>query len=211
MNSILTIGFLYLIYNVYNHYPIYLLYISRCIGYINIYKRKLLKKIGNSKNIYFTIYDITINNGHTFILNKENNDNKLEYLKKNEKCYNSVEVYYHFNNKKYFIIYSNLNSIQNIHLLQNMKKNENAFQTTSDSIIFLELEHVNKEYSDETKEQILNIIKQYSGPNGIFYKNIDYNIDKHILIDILNKKLHLDLDYGIDFSILYSNGDQFIL
>lgn len=211
MNSILTIGFLYLIYNVYNHYPIYLLYISRCIGYINIYKRKLLKKIGNSKNIYFTIYDITINNGHTFILNKENNDNKLEYLKKNEKCYNSVEVYYYFNNKKYFIIYSNLNSIQNIHLLQNMKKNENAFQTTSDSIIFLELEHVNKEYSDETKEQILNIIKQYSGPNGIFYKNIDYNIDKHILIDILNKKLHLDLDYGIDFSILYSNGDQFIL
>ena len=219
MNSLylsgFLIGFLYLLNNIYNNHSYYFIFISRYIGYFFIYKKKFINKIKNTNTKKFYIDKIEINNGNKFICSNYNQNYQLDYLVNNERLYNSIEIYYTINSKQFFIIYSKENKLSNIgfdniYSLSLIQVN-NAFSCNSDNIILLELINSKINYNDIIKEQILNIIKELSGPNGDFYKEHNYKLNKNLLVNIINKKIQIDLEHDINFSILYSNGDTLIL
>lgn len=217
MNSLylsgFLIGFLYLLNNIYNNHTYYFIFISRYIGYFFIYKKKFINKIKNTNTKKFYIDKIEINNGNKFICSNYNQNYQLDYLVNNERLYNSFEIYYTINSKQFFIIYSKENKLSNIGFdnIYSLIQVNNAFSRNSDNIILLELINSKINYNDIIKEQILNIIKELSGPNGDFYKELNYKLNKNLLVNIINKKIQIDLEYNIIFSILYSNGDTLIL
>lgn len=199
------------LYSVYTNYNknLYLYYISKSIGYFNIYKRKVYH-LFKSKKEPTTIQRILVNNGNPFIRNTFYNE--LDYLIKYEQSYKSIEIYYSFNHTDYIILYSSANSIRSIPFppYKHFEKT-NAFEMTSDSIIFLDLENTKCSIDEDTQEEILDFLKQLSGPKGTFYKDIGYVVDKELLINIINKKYNLQLEHSIQFSILYSNGDMLMI
>ena len=200
-------------YSLYKNYDknMYLYYIGKFIGYFNIYKRKLCSLVDIHSNKQESIINsILVNNENPFINNVY--DNKLDYLVKYEKIYKSIEIYYSFNDIDYIIIYSSDNLLQSIPFPPYKHFNKkNAFEMTSDSIIFLDLENTHCVIDENKQEEILTFIKQLSGPKGNFYTDIGYVVDKKTLIDIINKKYTINLEHSMQFSILYSNGDMKII
>ena len=205
MFLIFSLGFLILFYNIYYNYFYYLIKLTRFIGYLTIYIQKFNNKFKTKNNI--SINKIILNN-------KDIIEISITLLKLYEKDYNSIEIYYIIDNIKYLIIYSKENKISEIGFSYNLfkcKEPHNAFTRTSENILLLELINSKTNYNDTIKEKILDIIKLVSGPKGDFYKSINYNLNKKLLINIINKKLDIDLNYDIGFNILYSNGDEILL
>lgn len=195
-----------LIYTYCRYYNINILILfSKFLGYIFVFKDMIGNYFKKFNNKDVKIKQIIVNN--------------LYFCKNVNDIYNYKEIEnifiaYLINDKEYYIIYSNNNKFNDIkfpiYTYDESIKN-NPFEQTNDDIIYININSMNN--SNITLSQtnkITELIKKFSGPKGTFYQEKNYNIntEKQYIINYINKKLDINIDFNTDFYILYSNGDE---
>ena len=188
-------------------------YLTLCQSNIKIYPL-LTKFIGYGTIYYNQIYDRYIVDNNIKIVklllnNKEISESEFTKIK----CYEKLEIKYNQMNKMYSIVlFDNQVNCFPPYLNKEIEKLD-SFSITDSSIILVNLiKNDTEEEIELDNEKLLEIVKEYSGPKGNFYKDkiVNFQEYKYKLRKYLIKLYDSNFD-NHRINIMYSDGNTLIL